>query len=72
MYVLFCSSSHKDSFFFLFHVCVSVCHVNTASVQAKGILDPLEQELQAIGSYLSWVLGSKLGSSGIAANALDL
>lgn len=39
--------------------------------KTEELLDPLEQEMQAVGSHLTWVLGIRLWSSEQAVIALS-
>jgi hypothetical protein len=52
---------------------VSVCMTSVWRCwwRPESVLDPLEQELQAVVSFPMWVLGTKLRSSGKAANAVS-
>ena len=51
--------------FYCVYVCVLAClhvHMSTSALGGqKGVLDPLELELQAVVSCPGWVLGTKLG-----------
>lgn len=41
------------------------------NINQKSLSDSLELELQAVVSYLSWVLGTELGPSTKAGHALN-
>lgn len=53
-------------------MCVSVRGYVLMNAQARGgqgrVLEPLDLELQAVGSHLTWVLGVKPSSSGRVAS----
>lgn len=62
-----------DLLFLCVHVCVCFMfvHINTGNLGAQRCHIPLELEFQAVVSDLTWVLGTKLGSSTRAAHAFN-
>ena len=51
---------------------VNVCHMSADTCRGqKRASEPLELELQMVVSFLMWVLGTELKSSGQAGSALN-
>ena len=40
-------------------VCVNGCHMSAGAHRCQKVLDPLELELQEVGSYPVWVMGTQ-------------
>lgn len=52
-------------------VCVQMFTCRCTWEARSGCQIPVEPELQAVGSYVMWVLGTELGPSGKAGNTLS-
>ena len=59
------ASEHSRFCVSIWHRCMGACGGQ------KRVLDPLEPKLQAVVSFLKWVLGIELGFSGRIVNVLN-